>query len=252
MDANQVKVLIADDEPAIRRVIANVLSAHGYLVEEARNGEEAVISVRSRSADIALLDINMPGIGGMEACRRIRSSFPEMGIIMVTVRDSEQDTVAALESGADDYINKPFRAGELLARINALLRRAHRANVVPSIIRVGSLVLDTVHRVLTKSGQEVHLSPIEFNLLHYFMQNRNIPLDHSKLLRAVWGPEYGNEIEYLRTYIRLVRRKIEDDPANPRYITTEPWQGYRFRGPPDSQHNNAAAAPGIATAARQH
>lgn len=239
MNAIPKRVLVADDEPSIRRVIGNVLTGSGYAVEEVRNGEEAIISIRARSADIALLDINMPGMGGIEACRRIRATLPNIGIIMVTVRDSEQDTVEALESGADDYIRKPFRARELLARIEAVARRVHRgAGAGSPVIRVGNLELDKALRVFKKSGQEVHLSPIEFNLLQYLMENLDMPLDHSKLLRAVWGPEYGNEIEYLRTYIRLVRRKIEDDPANPQYITTEPWQGYRFRGPLESRDLN--------------
>jgi two-component system KDP operon response regulator KdpE len=239
MSTNLLRVLVADDEPAIRRVIGTLLSARGYTVDDARNGEEAVLAIRARSADLVLLDINMPGMGGIEACRRIRSSFPDVGILMITVRDSEDDTVEALQAGADDYIRKPFRARELLARMDALVRRTHRTTVAaPSVIRAGKLELDLLARVLRKSGEEIHLSPIEFNLLEYFMRNRNIPLDHSKLLRTVWGPEYGNEIEYLRTYIRLVRRKIEDNPAKPEYITTEPWQGYRFRGPSNADERN--------------
>ena len=239
MNTNLLRVLIADDEPAIRRVIGSLLSARGYTVDDARNGEEALMSIRAHSADLVLLDVNMPGMGGIEACRRIRSSFPDIGILMITVRDSEDDTVEALEAGADDYVRKPFRARELLARMDALVRRTHKTNGgAPTVIRAGKLELDLIARVLRKSGEEVHLSPIEFNLLEYFMRNRGIPLDHSKLLRTVWGPEYGNEIEYLRTYIRLVRRKIEDDPAKPEYITTEPWQGYRFRGPSNPGERN--------------
>jgi two-component system, OmpR family, KDP operon response regulator KdpE len=239
MKTNLLRVLVADDEPAIRRVVGALLSARGYAVDDARSGEEAVMAIRARSADFVLLDINMPGMGGIEACRRIRSSFPDIGILMITVRDSEDDTVEALEAGADDYIKKPFRARELLARMDALMRRTRGTNsAAPSVIRVGKLELDPGLRLLRKSGEEVHLSPIEFNLLEYFMRNRDIPLDHSKLLRKVWGPEYGNEIEYLRTYIRLVRRKIEDDPAKPEYIMTEPWQGYRFRGPANSLEVN--------------
>lgn len=239
MNTNSLRVLVADDEPVIRRVIGTLLRAHGYTVDDARTGEEAITAIRARSADVVFLDINMPGIGGIEACRRIRSSFPDIGILMVTVRDSEDDTVEALEAGADDYIRKPFRARELMARLDALVRRTHKSTAVaPSVIRVGKLELDLPTRVLRKSGEEIHLSPIELNLLEYFMRNLGIPLDHSKLLRTVWGPEYGNEIEYLRTYIRLVRRKIEDDPAKPEYITTEPWQGYRFRGPANPGERN--------------
>jgi two-component system KDP operon response regulator KdpE len=197
-----------------------------------RNGEDAVAAAREKAADLVLLDINMPGIGGIEACRRIRSAQPGVGIVMITVRDSEEDTVEALEAGADDYVTKPFRGRELLARISALVRRARGEEAAgTTVLRAGKLELDLAHRVLRKAGEEVHLSPIEFNLLQYLMQHQDVPLDHSKLLRTIWGPEYGHELEYLRTYIRLIRRKIEDDPAKPAYITTEPWLGYRFRDP---------------------
>ena len=162
-----------------------------------------------RSPDLVLLDINMPGMGGIEACRRIRAANPEVGIVMITVRDGEEDTVEALEAGADDYITKPFRVRELLARIGALVRRSHgEESCGPSIIRAGELELDTNHRILRKSGEELHLSPIEFNLLQYLMQNQEVPLDHTKLLRAIWGSSTAYELEYLRTYIRLIRRKI--------------------------------------------
>ncbi len=171
-------------------------------------------------------------MGGIEACRRIRAASRGIGIVMITVRDSEEDTVQAFEAGADDYVTKPFRVRELLARVSALVRRSRaETSEQPGVIRAGKLELDMAHRTLRKAGQELHLSPIEFNLLQYLMQNQDIPLDHSKLLRTIWGPEYGHELEYLRTYIRLLRRKIEDDPAKPEYITTEPWLGYRFRDP---------------------
>jgi two-component system, OmpR family, KDP operon response regulator KdpE len=229
-----VRVLVADDEPAMRRSICASLGPNGYIVEEVRNGEEAVMAVRENPPDIVLLDLSMPGIGGIEACRRIRGAVPGVGIVVITVCDSEEDTVEALEAGADDYVTKPFRGRELLARLGALLRRARGDETADSaVIRIGKLELDLRHRILRKSGVEIHLSPIEFSLLRYFMENRGVPLDHSRLLRTVWGPEYGHELEYLRTYIRLVRRKIEDDPTRPEYITTEPWLGYRFRDPSD-------------------
>ena len=227
-----IKVLVADDEPAMRRGIRTSLTAHGYAVDEAGTGEDAVRATREGPVDLVLLDVNMPGIGGVEACRRIRTASPGVGIVMVTVRDAEEDTIAALEAGADDYVTKPFRVRELLARMGALLRRANGERPAgPSVIRAGRLELDLAHRILQKSGREIHLSPIEFDLLTYLMRNRDVALDHSKLLRTIWGPEYGNELEYLRTYIRLLRRKIEDDPTKPEYILTEPWLGYRFRDP---------------------
>jgi two-component system KDP operon response regulator KdpE len=233
MEAQPVKVLVVDDEAAMRRGIGVALLAKGYAITEARSGEEAVASVRERRPDLILLDINMPGMNGIDACRRIRSEAPQSGILMITVRDSEEDTVQALEAGADDYITKPFRVRELLARLNAITRRFSRApeETEEPVLSAGNLQLDVKHRILRKAGIEVHLSPIEFSLLRYFMQNPNVPLHHTKLLRAVWGLEYGQELEYLRTYIRLLRKKVEESPGRPEYILTEPWLGYRFRDP---------------------
>lgn len=232
MDKKPIRVLVVDDEPQMRRSIRASLTARGYDVDEFRNGEEVVSAMREQPADLILLDINMPGMGGIEACRQIRSFAPDTGIVMITVRETEDDTVEALEAGADDYLTKPFRVRELLARIGALSRRAHvEANSGPQVICAGQLELDVTHRILRKDGQQIHLSPIEFNLLEFLMQHRDTLLDHSKLLRTIWGPEYGHELEYLRTYVRLLRRKIEDDPGKPEYILTEPWLGYRFRDP---------------------
>jgi two-component system KDP operon response regulator KdpE len=242
MDTQPVKVLVVDDEAAMRRGICVSLVARGYSVEEARSGEEAISAFHERKADLVLLDINMPGMNGIEACRRIRSEAPRAGILMITIRDSEEDTVQALEAGADDYITKPFRVRELLARLSAITRRASRGQdeVEEPILCAGNLRLDIKHRILQKAGLEIHLSPIEFSLLRYFMQNPNVPLHHTKLLRAVWGLEYGQELEYLRTYIRLLRKKIEESPAHPEYILTEPWLGYRFRDPSEPQPTRSA------------
>ncbi len=232
MNAKPVRVLVVDDEAAMRRGIVVSLTARGYAVSEARSGEEALASFGENQPDLILLDVNMPGMGGIEVCRRIRSTDSKAGIVMVTVRDNEEDTIHALEAGADDYIRKPFRMGEMLARLTALARRARMHDVTAEpLIVVGDLELDLKHRVLRRDGEEVHLSPIEFNLLQYLMRNPNVPIHHTKLLRAVWGLEYGQELEYLRTYIRLIRKKIETDPARPQYIVTEPWLGYRFRDP---------------------
>jgi two-component system KDP operon response regulator KdpE len=232
MNRPTVKLLLADDEAAMRRGIAVALSARGFEVDEASSGEEAITLLREWPADVVLLDVNMPGMGGVEACRQIRSIWPKTAILMITVRDTEDDIVEALEAGADDYVVKPFRIRELLARIAAVLRRAGTSSSgSPEILRAGKLELDPERRTVKKAGAEIHLSPIEFNLLEFLMQHEDTPLEHTKLLRTVWGPEYGHELEYLRTYIRLIRRKIEDDPANPQYIVTEPWHGYRFRNP---------------------
>jgi two-component system KDP operon response regulator KdpE len=232
MPVNPLKVIVGDDDPAMRRGLCVALKAAGYVVDEARDGEQTVRLARERPTDLVLLDINMPGMGGLEACRRIRAVMPAIGIIMITVREEEDDIIQALEAGADDYLTKPFRIRELMARLGAVMRRS-RGPAVPEtpILRAGKLELDVARRSLRKNGEEVHLSPIEFDLLLYMMQHCEVPLDHSKLLRAIWGPEYGQEFEYLRTYVRLIRKKIEDNPARPEYVLTEPWLGYRFHDP---------------------
>jgi two-component system KDP operon response regulator KdpE len=231
VSSNALSVVVADDDPAMRRSLGAALRAAGYLVEEVRDGEQAVRAVRDRQPEMLLLDVNMPGIGGIEACRRIRAAAPGAGIIMITVRDAEEDIIEALKAGADDYLTKPFRIRELLARLSAVLRRSRASGATQvTTLRAGKLELDVGRRTLRKAG-DVHLSPIEFDLLLYMMQHSEAPLDHSKLLRAIWGPEYGQEFEYLRTYVRLIRKKIEDDPSRPEYILTEPWLGYRFHDP---------------------
>ena len=155
---------------------------------------------------------------------------------MVTVRDSEEDKVQALEAGADDFITKPYRLREMVARLHAVLRRlSTQQNVENAILRAGSLELDPGRRLLLKSGVEIHLSPKEFDLLAYLFQHQGQPVMHAKLLRAVWGPEFGGELEYLRSYVKMIRKKIEDDPARPEYLLTEPWVGYRFRNPSDPE-----------------
>jgi len=237
MSSQSPNVLVVDDEPSLRKTLRTSLAASGFAVAEARSGEEAVGVVQQRSFDLVLLDINMPGAGGIDTCRKIRSFAPQVGIIMVTVRDSENDKVHALEAGADDYVTKPFRLRELVARLRAVQRRTQRTDALePEILKAGNLEVDIKRRLMSRGGNPVHLSPKEFDLLVYMMQNRDVPLTHARLLRALWGPEYGNELEYLRSYVKALRKKIEEDPANPEYILTEPWVGYRFRNPfdPDS------------------
>jgi two-component system KDP operon response regulator KdpE len=227
-------VLIVDDEATLRKALRSSLTASGFAVEEARNGEEALGTVQQHSFDLILLDVSMPGISGIEACRRIRGIAPRVGIVMVTVRDREDDKVRALEAGADDYVTKPFRLRELIARLRAVLRRTRaQESAEPVILEAGGLKLDLQKRLLWRNETEIHLSPTEFDLLAIMMKNSGAPLTHLKLLRSIWGPEYGNELEYLRSYIRMLRKKIETDPANPEYILTEPWVGYRFRNPSD-------------------
>ena len=162
----------------------------------------------------------------------MRPSIPNAGIVMITVCDSLEEKVKALDAGADDYVTKPFLLRELLARLRALMRRAGLEQLPETdTLRIGALELDVRYRSLRKAGQEIHLSPTEFDLLAYLMQHSGIPIEHSKLLQAIWGPEYGSELEYLRSYVRFLRKKIETNPARPEYIVTEPWIGYRFRNP---------------------
>ena len=226
-------VLVVDDEPSLRKTIRASLAASGYSVTEAGTGGEAVGVVRGKPFDLVLLDVNMPGMSGVEACRQIRALAPRTGIIMVTVRDAEEDKVRALEAGADDYVTKPFRFRELIARLGAVLRRTHMATEVSGLIQAGDIRMDLERRLLWRGDEEIRLSPKEFDLLSFLMKNQGVPLTHLKLLHAVWGPEYGSELEYLRTYVRMLRKKIEVDPARPEYILTEPWVGYRFRNPSD-------------------
>jgi two-component system KDP operon response regulator KdpE len=242
MSSKPVRVLVVDNDAAMRRALRSSLTAQGYVITEARSGEEALEEMGLRPADLVLLDIEMPGIGGMETCRRLRGLAPQAGLIMVTVCDAEEDKIRALEAGADDYVTKPFSFRELLARLRAIARRLGVGQSVGgSVLRVGNLELDLDRRILRRGGEEVHLSPTEFSLLSYLMQHANTAIEHGKLLRAIWGPEYGSELEYLRTYIKRLRKKIEHDAINPEYLLTVPWLGYRFCDPADAGTSIAAA-----------
>ena len=238
------KVLIVDDESSIRRALRNTLQTMGFKVDDASSGETALQLVHNAPYDVVLLDINMPGIGGIQACREIRRRLPRLGILMLTVRDSEDDQVRALDAGAYDYITKPFSIRELAARIRAAVRRSAVPSADPSaVIRVGNIELDPARRLLRKAGEPVHLTPKEFDLLRYLMAHAGLPITHARLLQAVWGQEYGGELEYLRTFVRLLRKKIEDDPAEPKYLLTESHVGYSFAelalDPVDAQSNPA-------------
>jgi len=238
-----IHVLVVDDEPALRKVIRASLAATGFEVQECASSEEALGLIDQRVFDLVLLDVNMPGMGGIEACRRIRALAPRSGILMVTVRDAEEDKVLALEAGADDYITKPYHFRELVARMGAVYRRTHPPGTnEPPVLTIGNLKIAPARRMLWKGQEEIHLSPKEFDLIAFMMKNQGAPLTHARLLRAVWGPEYGNELEYLRSYMRMLRKKIEDDPAHPEYLLTEPWVGYRFRNPADSELANGVPA----------
>jgi two-component system KDP operon response regulator KdpE len=230
------KLLVVDDEPALRRALCTSLAAGGFEVAEARNGDEALAMLSRAPVDLVLLDINMPGRNGIDVCRKIRTSSMQTGIVMVTVRDSEDDKVLALEAGADDFITKPYLLREMIARLHAVLRRLRtQQSAAGAILRAGTLELDPVRRLLLKRGTEIHLSPKEFDLLAYLFRHQGEPVTHEKLLHAVWGPEFGGELQYLRSYVKMLRKKVEDDPAHPEYILTEPWMGYRFRTPAERE-----------------
>jgi two-component system, OmpR family, KDP operon response regulator KdpE len=222
-------ILVIDDEPQIRRVMRTTLSSHGYVITEATTGEEGVDAVRKSKPDLVLLDMNMPGIGGLEACKEIRHST-DAPIIMLTVRNAERDKVAALDAGADDYVVKPFGIEELLARVRSALRRyAPGDSVAPFVTK--EMSIDFEARTITVRGNDIHLTPKEFDVLKHLVANQGKPLTHRRLLQAVWGPDYGEETENLRVVINQLRKKLEADPAKPKYILTEPWIGYRFQSP---------------------
>jgi two-component system, OmpR family, KDP operon response regulator KdpE len=224
------KVLIVDDEPSIRRALRTTFGTLGFDIAEAMTGEQALPLLRAGGFDAVLLDVNMPGMGGIEACREIRRQFPGLAVLMLTVRDSEDDKVDALEAGADDYVTKPFPIRELVARVRAAVRRSHTSpGNGNAVIEIGEIKLDPNRRLVQKGGQTVHLTPKEFDLLHHLMKHAGLPMMHARLLSAVWGPEYGNELEYLRTFMRQLRKKLEDDAAHPRYLLTDSHIGYRFR-----------------------
>ena len=229
MSQSHGKVLIVDDDSAIRRAMHNTLHGMGFEVDDAASGEAALDRVRDAGYDVVLMDINMPGMGGIRACREIRKSLPHLAILMLTVRDREEDKVTALDAGADDYITKPFNIRELAARIRAAVRRSSATRVDPdAVIRIGNIELDPARRLVRKGGEPVHFTPTEFDLLRYLMTHAGLPITHVRLLRAVWGPEYGGELEYLRTFVRQLRKKLEDDPAEPEYLLTDSHVGYRF------------------------
>lgn len=226
-------ILVVDDEASIRQALRVTLGTLGFEVSEAATGEQALNLIRAGSYDAVLLDMNMPGMGGMSACREIRRLSARLPILMLTIRDNQDDKVEALDSGADDYVTKPFHMRELTARVRAAIRRSNMVDGPASgTLQVGDIVLDPEHREVLKAGQHVRLTPKEFDLLHYFMSNAGKPLAHSRLLTAVWGAEYGNELEYLRTFVRQLRKKLEADPSRPVYLITEMWFGYRLQGEP--------------------
>jgi two-component system KDP operon response regulator KdpE len=223
------RILVVDDDPQIRRVMKATLVGHGYEVIEARTGEDALETIPREQPNLILLDMNMPGIGGLETCRAIRAGL-DTPVIILSVRNTEKDKVAALDAGADDYVTKPFGIEELLARIRAALRRLPPEGG-PRAFQSSGLEIDFETRRVRARGEDVRLTPMVFELLRHLGAHAGKPVTHRELLQAVWGPDYGDEPEYLRVFVNQVRKKIEANPAKPKYIVTVPWVGYQFVAP---------------------
>ena len=221
------RILIVDDEPAIRRFLRTSLTANGYDVFEAENGEQALAGVVTHRPDAIILDLGLPDLEGVEVTSRLRE-WTQLPIIILSVREQEADKIAALDAGADDYLTKPFGVGELLARLRVVLRRAALSQDEP-VFRLGSLVIDLARRLVTVNGQEVQLTPTEYDLLRVLVSHAGKVLTHQQLLRQVWGLGYEVEAHLLRVNISNLRHKLEPDPARPHYIITEPGVGYRLR-----------------------
>lgn len=226
MSGNAWRILVVDDELAIRRFLRAALSAYGYKILEAANGQEAIRAIAVEKPDLVLLDLGLPDMDGVEVIRRLRE-WTQIPIIVLSVREREDDKVAALDSGADDYLTKPFGMKELLARIRAALRRSASPQAEP-VVEIGELKIDLANRRITMGGAEIALTPTEYKLLSVLARHAGKVLTHRYLLREVWGPSYETETHLLRVVISNLRSKIEPDPARPRYIHTEPGVGYRL------------------------
>jgi two-component system, OmpR family, KDP operon response regulator KdpE len=221
------RVLVVDDEPAIRRFLCTSLAAHDYAVFEAVNGQEALAAVLAHRPDLVILDLGLPDLDGVEVTRLVRE-WSAVPIIILTVQEQETAKITALDAGADDYVTKPFGMGELLARIRVALRRSASSGAEP-VFSTGELTVDLARRLVTVGEREVQLTPTEYDLLRVLVTNAGKVLTHRQLLRQVWGVAYQEETHLLRVNMSNLRHKLEPDPARPNYILTEPGVGYRLR-----------------------
>ncbi len=226
------RVLVVDDDPQILRAVGTSLRARGYDVRTAGNGETALDALSSETVDVVILDLSLPGIDGHEVIERLRG-FSAVPVLVLSVRESQDDKIAALDAGADDYLTKPFGIGELLARMRALERRAHPETSAEPVRRFGELEVDLSRQLVQRSGEPVRLTPTEYRLLEAFVTNPGKLLTHRWLLGKVWGPGYGTENHYVRIYVRQLRQKLGDEAARPELIVTEPGLGYRWQPEPD-------------------
>ncbi len=229
------RILVVDDEPQIRRALRTALQGHGYEIVTAGTGEEGLLAIAEDRPDLVFLDLGLPDLDGTEVIGRLRG-FSDVPVIVLSVREGQQDKVAALDAGADDYVTKPFAMQELLARLRAALRRAgDPAEVQPALLRYGPLEVDLTKRLVTRDGATVHLTPTELRLLEAMVTQPGKLLTHAWLLGRVWGPGYAVESHYLRVYVRQLRQKLGDDATQPHLIVTEPGVGYRWIGEPTAQ-----------------
>lgn len=230
MTGIKTKVLVVDDESQIRRFLHASLVSDEYELIEAVSGEEAIRSIATHNPDVVLLDLGLPDLDGIEVVRRVRE-WSQVPLVVISARGQEQDKIVALDAGADDYLTKPFSLGELQARMRVVLRRRVSAtNQPPPVFTAGTLRIDYGQRSVTRAGVEIHLTPLEYKLLITLTQNAGRVMTHTQLLAAVWGQAYAHQTQYLRVMMGQLRHKLEDTPAKPKYLTTEPGVGYRFKG----------------------
>ena len=223
----QISALVIDDEPAIQRLISTILQAHNYHVSTASSGREGLATIAQRRHDLIILDLGLPDMSGVAVLKQIRE-WTQAPVVILTVQDSEPEKIEALDSGADDYVTKPFNSGELLARLRAALRRADKGKVEEPVLRFGGLTVNLAARLVTRENQAVKLTSTEYALLRLFVQHVGKVLTHRQILREVWGPEHERKTEYLRVYVQRLRDKLEEDANSPRLFLTESGIGYRF------------------------
>lgn len=224
---NQSRILVVDDEPQIQRFLKPSLTAAGYEVVEAGTGAEALKAVATQAPDLVILDLGLPDMDGKEVIASLRG-WSDIPIVILSARDRESEKIAALDLGADDYVEKPFGIGELTARIRNALRHRGRRDAIPTVMEIDGLTIDPVKRLVSRGGETVHLTPKEYDLLLLLARHTGRVVTHRTLLTSVWGPAHGDDLHYLRVFIGQLRQKIEQDPTHPRIVRTEPGVGYRM------------------------